>query len=102
MLLKEHILMLKNKYNLRFIYLLLPLYLLEIIFHLVQFNNLDLYFIFKSFLFVFIISVIISLLVSNTDNLYKYVYFIIILTILPDYAIIIQTLLWRNRQTQET
>ena len=69
-----------NKYELRYIKIFLPLFLLEIIFHYIQFNNFNFDFIFRIFLFVSIISLFITTLLKNKDNKsFNIITFIIIL-----------------------
>ena len=67
-----------NKHDFRYIKIFIPLFLLELFFHYIQFNNfLDDYF-FRTFLFISIFSLILTILLNNlSDKLFKILGFII-------------------------
>ena len=52
----------KIKFDLRFLYLFIPLLLLELLFHLVQFHGLEFFSTLRVFLFVSFLSLLISLI----------------------------------------
>ena len=65
----------KLKFDLRFLYLFIPLFLLELLFHLVQFHTFDIF----SLLRVFLFASFFSLLIALIGRLFKKpkIYFII-------------------------
>ena len=65
----------KIKFDLRFLYLFIPMLLLELIFHLVQFKSLEFFTVLRIFLFVSFLSFFISLITTRFSS--KKVYFIV-------------------------
>ena len=65
----------KIKFDLRFLYLFIPMLLLELIFHLVQFKSLEFFTVLRIFLFVSFLSFFISLITTRFSS--RKVYFIV-------------------------
>ena len=65
----------KIKFDLRFLYLFIPMLLLELIFHLVQFKSLEFFTVLRIFLFVSFLSFFISLITTRFSS--GKVYFIV-------------------------
>ena len=65
----------KNKIDLRFLYMWIPMILLEIIFHLVQFRSFDLFTFLRMFFYTLFVSELICIICSLFKN--KKVYFIV-------------------------
>lgn len=77
-----------NTYGICFLNILIPLFILESVFHVIQFSSIDIYSLFRSYLTVFILSIVISILLSRIKRRYAKIIAFIVVTLLSAYSFV--------------